>query len=121
MNAQSRSSVAYIASRLATGKNASSVYDYDRGTYVSITGTVTDTSVNVYDFDRSCFITGHGNNGIYTLYDYGTSAHINLKIDQDGRFTGYDYGSSAFFNGTVQGRNVSLYDYGDGRYHNYTV
>jgi hypothetical protein len=44
-----------------------------------------------------------------------------LKIDQGGQFTGYDYGSSSFFNGTVLGRSVSLYDHGDSGYHNYTV
>src|ERR1700694_131403 len=108
MNAAARSSVAYIAARLADKRNASSIYDYDRGTYVSITGTVTDSNVNVYDFDRGCFITGHGNNGAYTLYDYGNSAHINLKISQGGTFSGYDYDSGSFFNGTVRGRNVSL-------------
>ncbi len=121
MNAASRSCVAYVAARLSNGRNASSVYDFDRSKHISFTGTVTDTNVNVYDFDRSCFITGHGNNGTYTLYDYGNSAHINLKIGEGGHFTGYDYGSSSFFNGTIRGRTVSLYDYGDSRYHNYTV
>lgn len=121
MNAESRSSVAYIAARLSHRRNASSVYDYDRAKYISITGTVTDTSVNVYDFDRSCYTTGHGNNGRYSLYDYGNNAHIDLTIVQGGRFSGYDYGSSSHFDGTVRGRNVSLYDYGNGRHHEYTV
>lgn len=121
MNLESRSSMAYIAARLSDGRNASSIYDYDRAQSISITGTVTDTNVNVYDFARSSYITGHGNNGRYSLYDYGNSAHVDLRMGKNGRFTGYDYGSNSHFNGTVRGRSVSLYDYADSQYHNYTL
>ena len=121
MNEGTRSAIAYIAARASDGRNASSVYDYDRGKYVSMTGTVTPTNVNVYDFDRGCFISGTGIRGSFTLYDYGLSAHINLKIAKGGSFDGYDYGTSTFFNGTVNGRSISLYDFGDSRHHSYTV
>lgn len=121
MNVPARASVAYVAARLSDGRNASSAYDFDRGRYVQLTGTVTDGNVNVYDFDRACFISGSGNSGNVTLYDFGTSAHVNLQVTPGGGFNGYDYSSGTFFNGTVLGRNVAFYDYEDGRVHNYTV
>jgi hypothetical protein len=110
-----RRAISYIAARLITGKNSGFVYDYAHSSYFNYSGTVS-SSVSVYDYSRSCFLTGNTN----SIYDYGTSQYISLKIEGN-RFNGYDYETGSFFNGTVNGNSISFYDYADGSYYNFTI
>ncbi len=121
MKASIRPVVAYVAGRLVSDTNASSVYDYDRGRHVNMSGTVSNQQVNVYDYDRGCHFGGSGNGGHFSLYHYGDGHHVNLDLEADGRFRGYDYGSGSHFNGKVNGRSISLYDYDTAQYYSFSV
>lgn len=116
----SRAVMAFIAGRLISGRNSSSVYDYGASAYRNIGGEVSPERVRVYDYVRSCHIGGDFDGSKFQLYDYGDSAHINLEIDGD-QFKGYDFGTSSHFSGKVNGNSVSLYDYGSSSYFNYSV
>ena len=41
-----------------------------------------------------------------------------MNADQ---FRGYDYDSGQHFSGRANGRSVSIYDYEDGQFYNYSV
>jgi hypothetical protein len=121
MHADTRYLVAYIAGRLASGKNASSVFDLEAGKHRMMTGTVTDSNINVYDFERNCHISGSGSATQWTLYDFGRAAHISLQMESKTRFKGYDYATGTFYTGTISSKNVSLYDFGSGKYYNFSL
>jgi hypothetical protein len=121
MNEETRRAIAYVAGRIQTGKKSSSVYDYSAGKYSNFSGDISETRVAVFDFDAGAHISGTGRSGQYSLFHYGASGHISLKIESGGRFSGFDYSSSSHFSGTVSGQNVTLYDYGSGNYFNYSI
>jgi hypothetical protein len=66
-------------------------------------------SVSIYDEREACHITGTGNKGTFQLYHHGEKAHVTLEL-LGTKFNGYDHASGTDFNGTVNARNVMLYD-----------
>jgi hypothetical protein len=116
MKTHTRRAVAYIAGRLVTDQISSSVYDYQEGRHVSMEGNVTGSSIAAYDYDQSCHIVGSSS----LLYHHGNHAHLTLQLSNT-RFSGYDYDSNGHFNGTVNGKSVSLYDYETSRHYNYAI
>lgn len=120
MRSDVRACIAYVAIRIISGRNASGVYDNSGAGYISISGQITATNVNVFDYSRGAHFGGSGSGGRFSLFDYGHSHHVDLKIKGD-KYDGFDYGSSCHFSGTVNGASTSLYDYGSGSYHNYSL
>jgi hypothetical protein len=116
MRTHTRYAVAYIAGRRASGKTSGAVYDYQASRHISMSGTLTSSRVAAYDHGQHCHIAGTG----ISLFHYGNAAYITLQMSAS-RFSGYDYDSKCHFSGNVNGRNVSLYDYGMGRYCNYSI
>jgi hypothetical protein len=115
MDIGTRACIAAAAFGIVSQRSPSSVYDYARSRYVTISGSVGNESVALYDYERSCHFSG----SFTSLYDYGRSCHISININGS-HFSGYDYGVGCHFNGTVSGNSVSVYDYEDGAYYNYS-
>jgi hypothetical protein len=115
-----RCPVAYIAARLISGLNADVLYDYSRSVAFGFIGTVNTDGVSVLDSTAKCHIVGKCNNGIYFLFHFGEGAHINLEID-GGKFKGFDDKSQSYFSGTVAGKSISLYDWGESTWFNYSL
>ena len=113
MQPNTKACVAYIAGCSTSGKNSSSIYDYDQGKYINISGSVSSMQANIYDHDRGCYVQGQLGN----LYDYGVGSHIQLKINGN-QFSGYDYNSGTHFQGSVNGNNITFYANG---YSNYSI
>ena len=116
MNDNTRACIALIAVGLISGKKGSSVYDYTRSKHINISGNVDSNNVNIFDHDRGCHVSGSPGD----LYDYGNSAHVQLKINGN-QISGYDYASSTHFSGSVNGSSVTIYDYETSSHHNYSV
>lgn len=116
MKDYTRAAIAYIAGRIISGTNSSSIYDYSKSTYINISGSIERNTVNVYDYSQSCHISGTYN----SLYHYGDSHYINLNINGN-QFDGYDYGHACHFSGNVSGNSISLYDYGTSSNYRYSL
>lgn len=115
MNDNPRACIAFVAAGLS-GTKSSSVYDYSQSKHISISGTISDSRVNIYDYDRGCHLSGSPTN----LYDYGNGAHIQLKMNGS-QFSGYDYHTGNHFSGRVSGKSVSVYDYETSQHYSYNV
>jgi hypothetical protein len=111
-----RRAVALVVGWEASGRSPSVVYDQDAGGHFRFGGKVSRAKVSVYDYDRGCYLSGR----LASLYDHGTGAHVQLKVER-GRFEGYDFASSTHFSGRVAGTSISVYDYQTGGFHNYSV
>lgn len=116
MRVHTRRAVAYIAGRIASDRRSTAVYDYQEGCYNNMSGRVAATKVSVYDYDQGCHVSGSP----ASLFHYGNSAHISLKVTGV-KFSGFDYDSKSHYSGKVSGKNVSLYDYETGQYYNYSI
>jgi hypothetical protein len=108
MRPNTRACIAYIAGRLVTGRNASSVYDYSQSKHILVSGTVEESRIQIYDYDRGCHFSGNRNGEKFSLYDYGDSHFVDLSLD-GAKFKGYDYGTSSHFSGEVKGNSISIY------------
>lgn len=120
MNPATRGAAAYIAGSLISGLRKGYVYDYSTGAYRRFSGSLEPGRVNIFDHDVGAYVTGSGAAGALSLYHYGQSSHLQLRVNGN-QFTGYDYGTGSHFSGQVNGSNVSLYDYGDSAYYNYVL
>jgi hypothetical protein len=116
MKTHTRYAVAYIAGRMASGQTSNSIYDYQEGRHVNLSGSVTGNSISAYDYGQKCHITGSST----SLYHYGNRAHLTLQLSA-ARFSGYDYDSKKHFSGRINGKSVSLYDYETSRYYDYSI
>jgi hypothetical protein len=115
MQSEARRSVAYIAGRLISGRQGSSIYDYSGTGYTHFSGTV-GNNVAIYDHSASAHISGSSKQ----FYHHGLSAQISLTINGK-NFSGYDYGSSTHFSGSVSQSNITLYDYGESKHFQYLL
>lgn len=112
--------IAYIAGRLISKLPANSVYDYQKGKYTFVDGTVNKRTVEIFDYDQGCHISGESSGSEFSLFHYGSSHFIDLRISGNA-FEGFDYGSSTFFSGDVNGGSISLFDYQKGNFFQYSI
>lgn len=116
-----RKIIAFIAARLLTTKKSGAVYDFQSSSFTHVSGDITEKKVNVYDHDRGCHLGGNLSGKQFSLYDFGDSSHINLELENNGKFKGYDFGTSSHFSGTVNGSSISFYDFQTGKFYNYSI
>jgi hypothetical protein len=116
MDGHTRRAVAYIAGRLVRGSAAAAVYDYAEERHVNFTGEVSAQHVNVYDYEQRCNVSGAPS----SLYHYGNRRYIELNV-AGMQFSGHDGASGRHFNGNVRGNGVTVYDYEQEQYFDYSV
>jgi hypothetical protein len=116
MDEHSRARIAYVAGRIITNRNASSIFDYTRGRYKLMSGRADSASVSVFDHERGSHLTGSGT----SFFDHEKGFHISLHITGN-KFSGFDYESSSHYSGTVSGNTISVFDYGEGGFTQYSI
>lgn len=115
-----RRAIAYIAGRLIGSLQAGAIYDFTEGHYHSFSGHVGLDKVSVFDYTASCYTTGTGESGRFSLFHYGSSAHVDMRVEEN-KFQGYDSASASRFSGTVTGKAIALYDHGTACFHDYSL
>jgi len=120
MKSNLRALIACAAGCLISGKKPSSVYDYSKGGYITISGSINGRSVQLYDHDVSCHFSGNGSETEYSFYHHGEGCHVSLTLNSR-QFSGYDHGTGSHFSGQVNGGSISVYDHQAGSYFNYSI
>jgi len=110
-----RRAIAFVVARSTDQSRRSAVYEYDLGSHTIFSGQV-GSHISIYDHGAGAHIQGPLNQ----FYHYGARCHIQLNITGS-QFRGYDFGTGSHFSGTVRRQNVQLYDFEDGKYHQYHV
>ena len=120
MTSNSRAAVAYVAIRLASNLQGTSIYDDSQRIFIHIDGLVSFEHVNIYDYEQNVRIQGNCNNGVFMLYHYGDGHNIELVVNGV-EVSGYDYGEGNRFTGLVSGNTAQIHDFATGSYHNYSL
>ena len=117
MKIQKHIVIAAIAAQ-QQGRAINHVYDYGQSKYVlvSFSSAIGSKHINMYDYGRKTHVVGT----LPSIYDYGSKAYINMRINGN-KFNGYDYESNSYFSGSVNGGIVTIYDYQHGKYFNFGV
>ena len=116
MNQNTRACIAYIVGRIVNNGNPTAVYDYSQSKSINISGKVSGSYVNIYDHERACVVSGT----LPELYDHCLSASILLNL-QGAKFQGHDYGEHNDYTGSISGKTVSIYDFGESANFQYQV
>lgn len=116
MKSHVRRAIAYVAACIISGKRSTAIYDYASSQYYNFSINLSESGIAAYDYTQGSHISG----SYSSLYHYGESQHISLRIEGN-KFTGFDYGESCHFSGSVNGNSISLYDYGVSSYFNFSI
>jgi hypothetical protein len=114
MQPKLRTTIAFIAGRIITGLDTSSIYDQLQSKSVSFEGTISPSFVNIFSDDRGCYTAGPREENILDLYDYGHGHLIDLQINGN-EFKGWDDLTPCHFSGDVNGDDISFYDAGESK------
>jgi hypothetical protein len=109
-----RTTIAFIAGRIITGRNTLSIYDHLQSKSVSFEGTISPSFVNIFNTDRGCYTAGPREENICDLYDFGHQHLVDLQINGN-EFTGWDDLTPCRFSGEVKGDDISFYDDGESK------
>ena len=109
MQPKLRTTIAYIAGRIITGLDTSSIYDHLQSKSVSFEATITPSYVKIFSNDRGCYTAGPREENILDLYDFGHGHLIDLQINGN-TFKGWDDLTPCAFSGAVNGDDISFYD-----------
>jgi hypothetical protein len=109
MQPKPRTTIAYIAGRIITGLDTSSIYDHLQSKSVSFEATITPSYVKIFSNDRGCYTAGPREENILDLYDFGHGHLIDLQINGN-TFKGWDDLTPCHFSGEVNGEDISFYD-----------
>jgi hypothetical protein len=122
VDATNRPVIAYIVGSLVTGARCWVMQDHGRDRSVCLDGVFTGGGIKVYSYELDGYVSGHGAEGRYVLFQHRSAKSLNLSINSDERtFSGWDHGTSRYFLGNVAERTVRLFDYQDLQWHAYTL
>lgn len=117
MKQEQRASIALICGAISHNQRFRSVFDYSKSRYCTFSiNNFQSNNISVFDYDRGCYISGF----LPNIFDYSTGNYVH--IDRRGnKFHGYDYASCCYFIATVNGKNILFFDYEDNSYSNFVI
>lgn len=104
MKEEIRRAIVSTAAKKINGRAPSSIFSCERGHHSLMS--------DGYDYEACAHFTDS--------FHHGTASHFELTVN-DKSFEGFDHCDSHPFSGSINGRMVQLYDYGEGRNFNYSI
>ena len=120
MKQYQRAALALVVAKLEFGNHKLNIYDYNESAYPQISGNVNTQEAKLYDYQRSAVFEGRNTGREFNLYDYGHSEFISLKKKGIKKYEGYHYGNSSYYEITISGSTISLYDFSTGQYYKFS-
>lgn len=114
MQPKLRTTIAFIAGRMITGVERSSIYDPLQDKSVHFETTLSPNYIKVFNLDRGCYTAGPMEGNVFDLYDFGHQHLVDLQISGN-TFQGWDDLASCRFSGEVNGDDVSFHDEGEAK------
>jgi hypothetical protein len=108
MKEHTRRAVAYIGTRMVTGKAYVCMYDPHANCRFAIYGELTRESISLWDHSLRCAVTGLRNGGSADIFHYGNKAGIRIEVEDD-EYKGVDEDSGVSFNGSCGGNSTMLF------------
>ena len=112
MNANTRICIAYVAGSLINRKSYSSLIDHGENRTVKMSGRIDFNNIDVQMDDDGSKIVGVVKGNEATFFHSSDRSSIKIRIDGL-NFKGSDSGTGKDFMGSVNGKAVKIYDYGD--------
>ena len=116
MKANTRVCIAYIAGSMINKKKYFSLIDHAENKTVKMIGKFDLGNIDVQLLEDGSKIIGMINDSEMSFFHSVENDAIRLKIDGS-NFKGHDSGTNKDFIGSVNGKTVKIYDYGE--YQNY--
>ncbi len=120
MTSEKRRIVAYIAGRIASGRNLTGIHDRASGSWTQVGAVAAPNHLSLYDYDRACMVSVVGPAENLYVYDCGSGRHIQLRVSGC-QFSGYDFETQAFFSGSVNGASIFFCDFQHSDYFKYST
>lgn len=119
MDNSQRATVAFLCGCLHGSQSASftGVFDYSQNTFRFISFSNNAGLISIFDSARSCYLSGR----YPTFYDYGVSQYIMLTKVGNNLYNVYDYQTGSYLSITCMGNSISVYDYANSQYYNYSL
>ncbi len=119
MKAVTRASIAYIAGRLISGKNITSLYDYSRSEYIDLCSLPDADRLREINYVQRGYVSvvSSKNGYQYSCHD-GNSIEISVNGSS---FIGHIRESALHFCGNVRGNNIYLYDLKNSSHFNFRI
>lgn len=112
-----RKTVAFLCGMYLSKFTNSSIFDYTRKAYYSLDYSFDGQNITVYDYERRCYISG----SFHSLFDYGVSGYVDIRIIREGTLEVYDYKSASYLEVTCRDKEISIFDYKVGKYFEYQL
>jgi hypothetical protein len=116
MKANTRACIAYIAGSMINKKSYSSLIDHSEQKTVKMSGRIDFNNIDVQMEDDGSKIVGLVRGNEVSFFHSVEKGAIKMKIEGS-NFKGNDSSTGKDFMGSVNGKAVKIYDYGD--YQNY--
>jgi hypothetical protein len=119
MEDDTRTSIAYIAGRLISGKSIASLYDYARSRRIDITSIPHARSLKQFNYARQSSLSRSSQGSRYR-YLLGDDGVLDLTVSGNA-FIGYFRTNASDFVGKVWGDSIYLYDHEESAHFNYRI
>jgi len=112
MKASTKICIAYIAGCMINKKNYSSLIDHAENKTIKMTGKIDLGNIDVQIHEDGSRIMGMINGKEMSFFHSLENDAVRMKIEGS-NFTGHDSATKKDFSGSVNGKTVKIYDYGD--------
>lgn len=120
MKSNPRASLAFIVSRLISGRRTASLYDFSVLRHVEIASLPYAVSLKEFDKALSGYIPGHASDCHYTYTCINTGMRIHITVNGDS-FIGHINGSAEYFVGNVRGDIIDIFDHRESSHFLYKI
>lgn len=119
MDNSQRATVAFLCGCLSnqSGRQFNGVFDYSQGNYIACNYVNSSGSISVFDYQRGCYLSGR----FPSFFDYGVSQYLSFTKLNNNSFSVFDYNTGNYITANCNGHSINIYDYSISQFFYYQV